>query len=1078
MKIRLFSALGLVIVFFTIIIISCRKIETEKGFKRDARIITSDFFQRHIPSDPLTKSLLDFIKKKNDTLHFVEKTVERIGYPRWDKANSFSGKTNKYGGRAGADSNSITITFIPFVRDSQNYVNALMAIRTTASDTSFRYLCDWQYTDTAAIGMETDAFAFFMMKMDKSVFGHNNFRITDSSIFNGWPYAPDAVRLIDSLPQTVSNLVTPIYYEICFISYGPEYPCGQVEGCVPGQSSASCFKYCRDEIGRSCFTGVIWEDDDYGGGGTGTGGSGSGGSGGGGNPPEEGTPSDCDEGGLSGRNFDPCGPGWEPIPIEDEPQPQSPLPNQSYREPAEFGGVRTYITPSGIPFTLPEGSKVLMYNNIDLRRYPNGALYAFELANGDKYLAIQEEELLSGAIIAPAPKYRGYFKITPQNTVDFSSPFTGFVKPEPQNGLIKAVRISKTPTANGGCNAVREIVYYQPNSDYPNANPGAYGEVSYEVEMYDVDSAIPTETVLLSECNSSGNPNYTIQDFLNTEAQSLVNFLNNRLQNTVKVYLFDCNSNTVTQTITRNGIVQVSASDQTIQAQQYSSGTFSETIAIKGCLTNGLWQYDIKFNPSILTASNVHPKVQQHLNEVVSEIRRQANDEARVLTKPGERRGGETINADNGERFYKANMSLFESLAAIYDVGEHIISEGQMPEYIWDQGRRSSGQDMNIKANYTRSPFNMPSVISGGCDQLIDEVTGVVQLVKMGLEAIRRPRATFDNIYKAVRTLDKEKIKQILSSVSGIDNYNSGGDRAVYQGGRHSVQAAMIFFTSVKALTNGTKTVREAGEEITEVQKFLPDGFANSPAGNALKNAAENNILVKNINNDKLLTKNLVNGEEKYIGIEKNSQGFGVYEAKQADFVDENGNILSDASIKEALEEGAKDVDLPLNTNNSYKRGQRGGWNKELNKFPLISNKIYDVDGFKFHTDIEGRVTKVEIATLQRSIPPRDRNKYQQSLKCNKAKDGVIGQDQGGHLLGAQFGGPGEQINLVPMRKTLNQSPGTWAQMEQEWTNILNNGGSVSNVQINISYGPNGRPTGFNVIATVNGNVTNYPHSN
>lgn len=151
MKIRFFSALGLVIVFFTIIIISCRKIETEKGFKRDARIITSDFFQRHIPSDPLTKSLLDFIKKKNDTLHFVEKTEERIGYPRWDKANSFSGKTNKYGGRAGADRNSVTITFIPFVLDSQNYVNALMAIRTTASDTSFRYLCDWQYTDTAAM---------------------------------------------------------------------------------------------------------------------------------------------------------------------------------------------------------------------------------------------------------------------------------------------------------------------------------------------------------------------------------------------------------------------------------------------------------------------------------------------------------------------------------------------------------------------------------------------------------------------------------------------------------------------------------------------------------------------------------------------------------------------------------------------------------------------------------------------------------------------------------------------------------------------------------------------------------------
>jgi hypothetical protein len=56
--------------------------------------------------------------------------------------------------------------------------------------------------------------------------------------------------------------------------------------------------------------------------------------------------------------------------------------------------------------------------------------------------------------------------------------------------------------------------------------------------------------------------------------------------------------------------------------------------------------------------------------------------------------------------------------------------------------------------------------------------------------------------------------------------------------------------------------------------------------------------------------------------------------------------------------------------------------------------------------------------------------------------------------------------------------PGTWAQMEQEWANTLNNGGTVTNIEININYGANGRPTGFSVLADVNGVTKPYNHTN
>jgi DNA/RNA non-specific endonuclease len=115
---------------------------------------------------------------------------------------------------------------------------------------------------------------------------------------------------------------------------------------------------------------------------------------------------------------------------------------------------------------------------------------------------------------------------------------------------------------------------------------------------------------------------------------------------------------------------------------------------------------------------------------------------------------------------------------------------------------------------------------------------------------------------------------------------------------------------------------------------------------------------------------------------------------------------------------------------------------------------------------------------MQKSTPAWDRNGYQQSLKANKVKDGLPGQDQGGHLLAARFGAPGEQINLVPMKKTLNQSPGTWAAMEQEWANTLNGNGTITTIEINISYGTNGRPNGFIVTGLKNGSEKTWTHTN
>ncbi|HFF8525196.1 TPA: DNA/RNA non-specific endonuclease, partial [Providencia rettgeri] len=141
------------------------------------------------------------------------------------------------------------------------------------------------------------------------------------------------------------------------------------------------------------------------------------------------------------------------------------------------------------------------------------------------------------------------------------------------------------------------------------------------------------------------------------------------------------------------------------------------------------------------------------------------------------------------------------------------------------------------------------------------------------------------------------------------------------------------------------------------------------------------------------------------------------------------------------------------------KSGGKGDWNKQLNK--PEPNTIYKVDGNNtYRTDSQGRVQSVE---AKLSLNTNDRNSYQQ---CKAGKCGIAG-DEGGHLIGTRFNGPGEKINIVPMNSNLNRVE--WKKMENSWAEALKNGKQV-NVKIEPVYsGNSARPTKFNVKYTIEG---------
>ncbi len=294
-----------------LLFITCRKMDYSPPDANypSLNTVTDKFFNSHRSNDPTEKALVDYLKRVNEKEKFVGTTVKRIGFPRWDKilTPSFS----RFAGRTESDSSAITY-YIPFVRDSQNYVNASMAIRTTPSDTTFSYLCDWQYSqmqnNTASYQDTAEYFAIFFMTLDKNVFGYNNFNITDKDLFKNGNTEARFITLsnTNSNKNNLAELLMPVevcqdvtvYFTDCTYPGHPD--------CTP--TCDGCWECTSHYSYQYCWTEYV-DDGSGGGSGGGTGGTGGGSSGGSTPPPCPSTPAARTE-----NVTNPCTGGWTPNP--------------------------------------------------------------------------------------------------------------------------------------------------------------------------------------------------------------------------------------------------------------------------------------------------------------------------------------------------------------------------------------------------------------------------------------------------------------------------------------------------------------------------------------------------------------------------------------------------------------------------------------------------------------------------------------------------------------------------------------------------------------------------------------------
>ncbi|MEI2366577.1 DNA/RNA non-specific endonuclease [Niallia circulans] len=105
----------------------------------------------------------------------------------------------------------------------------------------------------------------------------------------------------------------------------------------------------------------------------------------------------------------------------------------------------------------------------------------------------------------------------------------------------------------------------------------------------------------------------------------------------------------------------------------------------------------------------------------------------------------------------------------------------------------------------------------------------------------------------------------------------------------------------------------------------------------------------------------------------------------------------------------------------------------ENGKKQLLPNTKYVTnDNYKYTTDELGRIVNVDAPELV--LKKANRNKYAQANVGGRDR---LPDDDGGHLIGAQFNGPPDIDNLVPQNSQINRRGGVWYEMETEWANAL-----------------------------------------
>jgi uncharacterized cupin superfamily protein len=297
------------------------------------------------------------------------------------------------------------------------------------------------------------------------------------------------------------------------------------------------------------------------------------------------------------------------------------------------------------------------------------------------------------------------------------------------------------------------------------------------------------------------------------------------------------------------------------------------------------------------------------------------------------------------------------------------------------------------------------------------------------VDAITHPVETYETA-KNTAIATKDAVVKAKDWVSNTDNLKRVAGN-VEDAGKHAYNWANTPGNIEKA-TNAA--VSNAGEKIKQAREWAGKQSARDWGRYTGRGGFEAALMVTGVGEAKAV----VSGAEGANVLAKTGEGANLLSktaeatkaAEAANAAEKAAEAANAAKKAGATRELGEVVSSKADDVIELAPGSKGNWNKILNN-KLKPNAKYKVGDKIYETDELGRVKRV---SGEVELGKLGRNEYQQG-KSVTLKDGTKGIDEGGHLIGHQFKGAGEQINYVPMKGELNQ--GAWKKMESDWAKAL-----------------------------------------
>ena len=207
--------LTVLVILSSIFLYSCKKTDLPLDHRGIDQIeIANKFFKVPAGTDPQIKRIINEIAKRNKSKEFVSSFALKNGYPVWNKVLAVKqGNINQNNvvGNIALD----TIIYIPLVLQDGTQVNGFL--RANMNDSiAIDYSLAQDYKSypksETSNAMTSDDFTLLVMKLDNITFGHEQFIIKDSSLFNnsrdnrlGNTNVTKTVKFKDSVSSFASN---------------------------------------------------------------------------------------------------------------------------------------------------------------------------------------------------------------------------------------------------------------------------------------------------------------------------------------------------------------------------------------------------------------------------------------------------------------------------------------------------------------------------------------------------------------------------------------------------------------------------------------------------------------------------------------------------------------------------------------------------------------------------------------------------------------------------------------------------------------------------------------------------------